>query len=99
MQPLFGDMFDQARLKAAGEAWVKGVREMQETASASTKARSEEVVDFWKAFFSVKSMEDMQSLQTHVAKSIENSVGDTQKAAESFKTLVETTTKPLKPVD
>ncbi len=97
MQPLFGDMFDQARLKAAGEAWVKGLHEMQDTAAATAKARTEEVVDFWKAFFSVKSMDDMHNLQAHVAKSIENSMGDTQKAAESFKSLIETTTKPLKP--
>ena len=97
MQPLFGDMFDQGRLKAAGEAWVKGLRDMQDIATATSKARTDEVVDFWKAFFSVKSMEDVRHLQTHVAKSIENSMGDTQKATESFKSLVETTTKPLKP--
>ena len=99
MQPLFGEMFDQARLKAAGEVWMKGVREMQETASAHTKARSDEVVDFWKAFFSVKSMEDVHKLQAHVAESIEKSVGDTQKAAESFKTIVENSMKPLKQTD
>ena len=95
MQPLFGEMFDQARLKAAGEAWVKGVREMQDTATATSKARTEEVVDFWKAFFSVKSMDDVQKLQEHVAKSIENTMGDAQKATDSFKSLVETTTKTL----
>ena len=97
MQPLFGEMFDQDRLKAAGEVWMKGLRDMQDSAAANTKARTDEVVDFWKAFFSVKSMDDVHQLQAHVAKSVENSMGDTKKATDSFKSLVESTTKTLKP--